>query len=177
MSFSNLLYDRDTTLENMTISYDMLRYRFDKPVQSSECYSDDPHKRIQRSGANVDSKYPMIDVDSEMLGLTRKASKSIDKQYNPETNDYFKENITYPDCNKQTVEHTRLSNPPSTLRGSGWNRWENLLVNPQRMEHIELPFCNNVDTAILEKDNHRPLLSKLMVQPHQPDNCPVSLSR
>ena len=172
MSFSNLLYDRDTTLENMELSYDILKYKFNEPKNCNECYSADSSIRIQRSGANVDGKYSMIDVDSELSGITRKASKSVEKQYNPEKDDYFKDNITYPDCNKQTMESTRLSNPPSTLKGSGWNRWENLLLNPQRIEHIELPFCNNVDTALLEKDNHRPLLPKLIVQPHQPTNCP-----
>jgi hypothetical protein len=182
MSFNNLLYDKDTSLQNIELSHDILKYRFNVPEQCTECYHPDPHNRIQRSGVSIDAKNEMIDVDSELLGITRKASKVIDEQYNPSRdNQKFNTLSHFNNCSHvENVEHTRLSNPPSTLRGTGWNRWEDLFINPQQLRHIELPFCNNVDTAILEKDSHRPFLhnknnknnKKYPVQPHQSADCP-----
>ena len=178
MSFNNLLYDKDTSLQNLALSHDILNYRFNVPEQCSECYHPDPHNRIQRSGVSIDANNEMIDVDSELLGITRKASKVINNQYKPSRDKKKFEKLTnLKNCsNLLKVEHTRLSNPPSTLRGTGWNRWEELFINTQQLQHIELPFCNNVDTSILEKDNHRPLLHKhyknnLPIQPHQPEGC------
>ena len=176
MSFNSLLYDKDTSIQNLKLSHEILKYKFNKPEQCSECYNDDPHNRIQRSGASVDKNNSMIDIDSELSGITRIASKDINKKYKPSRdNKPFDNKLHYNDCNNPVVEHTRLSNPPSTLRGTGVNRWENVFINPQQLKHIELPFCNNVDTSILEKDNHRPLLHKTYTQPHQPSNCNVSL--
>lgn len=61
-------------------------------------------------------------------------------------------------------EETRISNPPSNLRGTGYNRWEHLDRNPQ--ESFEVPrsgglFAPTVSTRIIVKDNHRPCLPTL----------------
>ena len=39
------------------------------------------------------------------------------------------------------AEDTRLSNPSCNLRGTGWNRWEWLCLNPQ--DRVEIPFDFN----------------------------------
>jgi hypothetical protein len=48
-------------------------------------------------------------------------------------------------------------NPPCTLRGTGWNRWEWLCRNPQ--DNALMPFDAYVDTSLVIKDNHRPTLA------------------
>ena len=63
------------------------------------------------------------------------------------------------------AEETRISNPASNRRGTGYNRWEHLDRNPQ--ETFEVPrsggiFAPTVSTRIIVKDNHRPCLPKLM---------------
>jgi hypothetical protein len=40
------------------------------------------------------------------------------------------------------TDDSRLSNPPCNLRGTGWNRWEWLCLNPQ--ERVEIPFDWNI---------------------------------
>ena len=52
-------------------------------------------------------------------------------------------------------EDTRLSNPPCTLRGTGWNRWEWLCQDPQ--EELR-PFDFNISNRIAAKDAHRPCI-------------------
>ena len=45
------------------------------------------------------------------------------------------------------AEDTRLSNPSCNLRGTGWNRWEWLCLNPQ--EKVEVPFDYNISNRII----------------------------
>ena len=64
----------------------------------------------------------------------------------------------FKECVMPTREDTRLSNPPSTLRGTGWNRWEWLCLNPQ--ERVLEPFDFNIQTTLVARDNHRPSLPR-----------------
>ncbi len=52
------------------------------------------------------------------------------------------------------VEDTRLSNPSSNLRGTGWNRYQPLCLDPQK--NILFPCEKQVSTRLVFKDNHRP---------------------
>ena len=61
------------------------------------------------------------------------------------------------DCHKED-EHTRLSNPPCTLRGTGWNRWEWLCQNPQ--DQVFRPYEWNTNTKLVAKDNYRPCVPR-----------------
>ena len=94
-----------------------------------------------------------VDVDSELMGLNVKNSKCPSRLYLPSNDEYcnFKDEAG---CPVFTGESTRLSNPPCTLRGTGWNRWEWLCLNPQ--DKVEMPFDTNISNRIVVKDNHRP---------------------
>ena len=61
--------------------------------------------------------------------------------------------VDFPTCHFD-VEDTRLSNPPNTLRGTGWNRFEPLCLNPQ--DQVLFPGEIQIPTRIVAKDNHRP---------------------
>jgi len=52
------------------------------------------------------------------------------------------------------TEDTRLSNPSTNLRGTGWNRFNPLCKNPQ--EQITFPGQYMTSTRLVFKDNHRP---------------------
>eukprot|EP00798_Chlamydomonas_sp_ICE-L_P017274 gene17274-biopygen26187 len=103
----------------------------------------------------------MVDIDSELLGITRKASRSPACQFQKgaAAQQCAKYRTSPPDCSSVVlnVQDTRLNNPASTLRGTGWNRWQWLCRNPQ--EHAIQEFESGIDTTILTKDNHRPLVS------------------
>ena len=76
---------------------------------------------------------------------------AIKSQNNSKLNiDTIKEVIPFTDCFTSS-EDTRLSNPPSTLRGTGINRWEWLCKNPQT--DIEEPFDYQISSRILSKIN------------------------
>jgi hypothetical protein len=155
MSFTNLKYDTETYRHDLRESTGTLKYNINTPKQCDECYLDDPNLRLQRAGNSVDVTKPMVDIDSELLGLNRKASKNPDDFYLP-GKDTFRNNtkVNFDDCKMPKVESTRLSNPAENLRGTGWNRWEWLCHDPQAK--LELPFSWNTNTNLLAKDNHRP---------------------
>ena len=53
-----------------------------------------------------------------------------------------------------SVDDTRLSDPPCNLRGTGWNRFQPLCLNPQ--DQVLFPGEYQIPTRIIVKDNHRP---------------------
>lgn len=107
-----------------------------------------------RGAATCDNK-ELIDVDSELLGLNVKQTKCPEEKY---FNKDFCSNSKLKDCNNTflSTEDTKLSNPPCTLRGTGWNRWEWLCNNPQEM--ALMPFEREIQNRLIVKDNHRPCL-------------------
>lgn len=54
------------------------------------------------------------------------------------------------------TEDTRLSNPPATLRCTGINRMEPLIMNPQK--RVIFPGEYQAQTRMVMKDNHRPCI-------------------
>ena len=81
MSFTNLKYDTPAYEQDLRESIGSLKYNINTPQQCSECFLDDSNMIIQRAGASVDAKESMIDIDSELLGITRKASRDPSKKY------------------------------------------------------------------------------------------------
>lgn len=137
-------------------------YQLSKPpVGCKPCFNNNPDVRLQFNGNSIAKNKLLIDVDSELMGLTRNISKDPEKKYQkPEDDDEGnpKQGIElqhFDDCHFP-VEHTKLSNPPCTLRGTGWNRWEWLCKNPQ--EQVIIPFEWNINDKLLAKDNHRPCI-------------------
>jgi len=109
-----------------------------------------------------------VDDSSELLGLPYKTTKCADQLYSP-----FKpagsgrgvcaapsgDAPNRGECHRPT-EPTRLSNPPCTLRGTGWNRWEWLCYDPQ--DRALIPFEHNVNYRMVVKDNHVPCIPTLV---------------
>jgi len=186
MSFNRLNYDTCEYKQTLAQSIGPGHYQMNTPPISCEpCYPYSPSIRLQRSGNSVDLSKYMIDVDSDLMNITRKASKCPSKKYIPlcpycncsmgETcgqgvgaactscKDKLKRgqrcgdgNLhNWKDCNLP-AEETRTSNPPCNLRGTGINRWEWLCLNPQ--DRVETPFDAQVQTRIVVKDNHRPCI-------------------
>ena len=168
MSFNNLRYDTCSYKQVLSESIGPGEYQLGKPqVNCEDCFTKDPQIIQQRSGVSVAKNLPIIDVDSELMNLTRKASGCSSKNFIPKFNaageiDNSMESINFNDCNRMTTESTRLSNPTSTLRGTGWNRWEWLCEDPQKKSLV--PFDYQINNNIVIRDNHRPLIPKPMDQ-------------
>jgi hypothetical protein len=73
--------------------------------------------------------------------------------------------VNFPNCFFPT-EDTRLSNPSTNLRGTGWNRFDPLCKDPQ--EQVTFPGQYMTPTRLVVKDNHRPSV----VEPHINDMNP-----
>ena len=68
------------------------------------------------------------------------------------------EKLTYPN-QLPYVEESRASHPAWMYRDLEHPIWEQLIVDPQNIKHIEKPFHDNIQTRILEKDYYKPKLS------------------
>ena len=127
----------------------------------------------------------LVDVESDLKGQTRKISKVPSKNFMPSCKNFDcvsgqpcgsgvtneckakynnakkgakggdKNLMHWKDCFFPS-ESTRLSNPPCTLRSTGWNRWEWLCQDPQ--DKCLIPFDHNINNRLIVKDNHRPCI-------------------
>lgn len=155
MSFSRLNYDDDTYKHMLRESIGPGDYMINRPRADCEgCFVPSPDVRMSGFGAGVCGK-EIIDVDSELMGITRKSTNCPAGKYVPESQPFCEMKMPK-DCYGLTREDTKLSNPPCTLRGTGWNRWEWLCKNPQ--DKALMPFDFNISNRLVVKDNHRPCI-------------------
>ena len=157
MSFNRQNYDEGAYLHALKQSAGPADYMLNMPRNDcASCFFTSPYVRINTIGGNVCTDSP-IDVDSELLGLNRKNSRCPTQKYIPTANEYC---VTkgLKDCDGLGSQDSRLTNPPCTLRGTGWNRWEALCQNPQ--DHAIVPFPTVLNNRLIVKDNHRPHISQ-----------------
>jgi hypothetical protein len=121
---------------------------------------DDPALRFQAYGPNTCTMKSAVDDSSELLGLNYKMSKCNQDQYLPNSYSAKSGCIVSAGGNPRQClaprEDTRLSNPPSTLRGTGINRWEWLRCDPQATA-LEAFDRIPVNYRMVAKDNHVPI--------------------
>ena len=183
MSFNRLDYDTCAYKQELSESIGVSEYMLGTPhIACEDCFAVDPQLIMQRSGASVSKKVPMVDVDSELMNITRKLSNCSSDDFIPKFNkkgeiDNGLELHDFKDCGLPTRENTRLSNPSCNLRGTGWNRWEWLCNNPQ--ERVLMPFDTNISNRLVVRDNHRPVIPKLIDQTPilpTPNNEPIRVN-
>ena len=157
-------------------------YQLSRPDNScTSCLPSDPRIIAQSKGVSISKNTSMIDIDSELIGITRNLSDCPDRQYFPDQNASFQcgaqtgkyrkgctnnsklcvddsQKMNFTDCPQLTTDDCRLSNPPSTLRGTGWNSWQWLPFNPQ--ERVTQPFDFQINSKLLSKDAHRPCVPR-----------------
>ena len=157
MSFNRLEYDTCAYEQELNQSTGTGRYVLNVPSVSNcePCYASDPrYGQVQQGSSTVGkSIYKNVDVESDLLGQTRLASRCQTQNFMPSCE--APELSHYKDC-PLVSEETRTTNPPCNLRGTGWNRWEWLCKNPQ--DRVAIPFDYQVSTRIVFKDNHRPCI-------------------
>ena len=162
MSFNRLNYDTCSYKQSLAESIGSCEYQLGTPQSTcTPCFNKDPRYRLQRNGVSLEKRQSMIDIDSELLNIVRDASNCSQKKHVPtftKDGDLYQgdEKLHFEDCNMITTEDTRLSNPACNLRGTGWNRWEWLCIDPQ--ERVLIPFDYVINTQLVVRDNHRPCI-------------------
>jgi hypothetical protein len=165
MAQASLQQDSCTYQEKLRRSIGPGMYMLNTPSNDcTGCGQDipaDPYYRFQSWGPNTCAPGSAVDDGSELRGLNYKSSKCSADNYLP--GKYSANGACAvrgapkdPRACAPPTEDTRLSNPPCTLRSTGWNRWEWLCWDPQ--ERAIMPFEWNVNYRIVAKDNHVPCI-------------------
>ena len=147
MSFTRFNDDPCRIKKQLQESTGTGRYMLNKPGWGANpCFMDDPHIRMEQWGANLQTN--SINLESDLLGLTRPLTKDC------ESNNFKKAEVNtspiqYPKCDPFT-EQSRVTNPAWWYRDLEQNHNYILPLDPQ--ENTCIPFQNNLDTRILEKD-------------------------
>ena len=166
-ALSSLHFDNDTYATSLRQSVGPGNYMFDtvKP-HCGACLPLDPRINVGTSGASLCSGN-LVDVESELHNIGRRATLSPAGMYRgdggppsvcPAVGGANARLQPFATCSALSAVDTRLANPPCTLRGTGWNRWEWLCRDPQ--ERVLLPFDAYIDTSLVVKDNHRPSVAR-----------------
>lgn len=154
MSFSRTTYDKCAYEQNLSSSEGPGMYMLNSPIDVP-CLVYEPEAGSASFAGGSHAAYSkLVDVDSELMGLTKPYSK-CKKPYDCSL--AADQSVKYQRCRiPLQSESTRLSNPPCTLRCNGVNRWETLCKDPQ--ETALLPFATQVNNRLIVKDNHKPCL-------------------
>jgi len=165
MSLCSLRNDKCELNSHNVQSYGPGQYMYNAPIQEcQQCFPIDPSIRLQKSGVNNCQEPHMIDVESELMNITRDAYKCPSKKFQASANEYCKKVNKLEDCDFLLGEHTRIADPVCNfLASSSINRWEPLCTDPQKNEAIE-PFFRTNNTRLIAKDNHLPCIPKPLDQ-------------
>tara|TARA_B100001287_G_scaffold270185_1_gene268612 strand:+ start:164 stop:640 length:477 start_codon:yes stop_codon:yes gene_type:complete len=150
MSFTRFHDDpariQKTNLETSSIN----NYIFNVPGNTGGVnvpYIEDPHIRIQKGGASTHTN--MVGVESMLRNLYT--------PINRDSVDYKKKVVSSKALRPSNISNTitsetRATHPVFEYRETNTYRPHVLLEDPQ--QHVFIPFNNNLDTNILEKDHY-----------------------
>jgi len=126
------------------------------------CFMEDPYIRLQKWGANLHNN--TINLENYLLGLDSKLSKDCIENVKKMPNSNL---IMYPSCQPIT-EQPRATHPAWTALDMEQNNFQSLYLDPQ--ENTCLPFQNNLNTRLIERDNFK---AKAPCVPNY-DNHPIN---
>jgi len=149
MAFTRINNDPDMIQKYLHESTGQGRWQIDVPGNGlAPYYYEDPHIRLQKWGANLRTN--SINIDSDLRGLSRSINRDITSKNNYVNNSVNSNENKYPTLSFAT-EQSRTTMPAWTARDLDQTHWNILLRNPQ--ENTQIPFTNNLNTRIIEKDN------------------------
>jgi len=156
MSFTRFYYDDCRTKKQLQQSTDPGRWILNVPGNgASPCYIEDPQIIIQKWGANLRTN--TINLESDLLGVNRNSNRDCLGKNNYQKYNVPNHAISYPTCKNLFTEQSRSIMPAWTARDLEQVDWYYPPFNPQ--ENTCLPFLNNLNTRILEKDYFTPKLN------------------
>jgi hypothetical protein len=106
---------------------------------------------MQQSGSSWVSGKWRTDVESDLKGINRFGNRiKCNVLYNPDTNVMNETPYTAAPDESFPMVFNRLSNPPCTLRATGWNRFDSVPHQPQRT--FETPFDFFIPAKDIDKE-------------------------
>ena len=149
MAFTNIKYDPCRIAKDLQISTETGRYQIAVPGPGNNVpFEEDPHLRLQKYGANLRTN--TINLESDLMGLTRSLNRDC-VDLNQYTSHQAKSSRMNYSSQQPFTEQSRVTDPAWWYRDLEQVNWYILPLNPQ--ENTCLPFQNNLNTRILEKDN------------------------
>ena len=153
MSFTRFKYDDARVEKQLQQSTDPGRYVLNVPGPAdSTKYIESPMIRLQKFGNQIRTN--STNIESDLRGLTRNLNRD-----NMCMNNYKKKSVSSSHVNYDTeksiwTDQSRVTHPAWHYRDSEQYRPNHLFYDPQ--ENVCMPFYNNLNTRILEKDYYEP---------------------
>jgi hypothetical protein len=160
MSFCKSRYDDNAYKTQLNESIGPGNYMLERlaPCDNTCSFYSGGGIQLSRHGDALCDK-ELIDVDSELIGITRHLSQCPSDKYLPKKEPFCKVNFSdLKECDFLTSEPTLISNPKCTNKETTINRWEWLCLDPQK--NALMPFDWNIDNRQVTKMNHRPLIER-----------------
>jgi|TARA_B110000114_G_scaffold181641_1_gene219431 hypothetical protein len=153
MANTRYSYDECRTVKQLQQQTDPCRYVMDVPGNGIyPYYIEDPHIRIQKWGANMRTNG--IDLESSLLGVNKILGKDCLGKEEYQRYNTDSESISYPHTKSLYTDESRAITPAWEIRDLEQSRFVDLPLDAQ--ENICIPFLNNLNTRILEKDYFTP---------------------
>ena len=132
------------------------RYAFTPYRNCFDSFPVNATTRLQESGNGWVTGKWRTEVESDLKGVGRPPTRWREDKllYNPETNAINNAGYTNGPDENISNNFNRLTNPPCTLRATGWNRWQPLFHNPQAV--FETPFDFFIPSRLIDKERYKP---------------------
>lgn len=142
-------HDAAKMIENNEIATGPGRYMLEAPFRyGNAAFIAEPTVLNQKWGAAHDMNSTKTAVESDLTNRGRPSARTLCGQWQPTAPNQL---TPMPEVNWPR-NWERLTDPASTLRGTGWNRWEWLCQNPQ--ENVMIPFEHGVESRLAAKDGY-----------------------
>ena len=161
MSWSRPRYDDCTYKHRLAETISPGEYMTQTPRSCDNCVYYAPGVLLDKKGTTISDK-ELIDIDSELMGITRKYSQCPADKYIPGQSFCKMDSSAMEECYDLTPEPTLISNPKCTNKEVTVNRWEWLCQNPQNKALMSFDY--QINNRLVVKDNHRPHLERPLDQ-------------
>lgn len=153
MAFTRFKYDDCRSKKALQQATDPGRWIINVPGNGDmPYYMEDPQIIPQKWAGNLRTN--TIDLESELRGVNRDLNRDCLGNNEYQKYNVPNEAIHYPTCSTLTTDQSRATHPAWWYRDTPQTDWSYPPLNPQA--NVCLPFHNNINTRILEKDYFTP---------------------
>ncbi len=174
MACTRFYYDDCRTKKQLQQATDPGRWILNVPGNGANpAYMMDPQIIPQKWAGNLRTN--TVNLESELRGYLKPVSRDCLGQDNYLSYRVPNQAIAYPECSTLTTDQSRATHPAWWYRDLEQVDWYTLPLDPQ--ENTCLPFQNNLNTRILEKDRFTPKRDTVIQEVRDYLPCTYSLVR